>query len=118
MPTGKATDRGRRDEQALEADERVEVRVVEATVSTDFSYVLHNRGLLASIRHEAAQRVQNIFSQRKSVNENAISSAEYELIKSQAIVLLSAELLDSPRAHLDYIRRTVAGALSEDVGTR
>lgn len=50
-------------------------------------------------------------------DEDELTDSDYELIKSRAIALICADLLDSPQAHLDYVNRAVAGALSKDVGT-
>jgi hypothetical protein len=50
-------------------------------------------------------------------DQDELSAEEYEMIKSQALALLHAELLDSPEAHLNYISSAVAGALSKHVGT-
>jgi hypothetical protein len=51
------------------------------------------------------------------LSSDELTGADYELIKTEAIALICAKWLDSPQAHLDYVSRSVAGALSKRAGT-
>jgi hypothetical protein len=74
----------------------------------------------ARLRYEARELADRLIARASRISAlkqdgNAISFDDYELIKSRAMTLLGVALLDSPEAHLDYINRTIAGALSKHV---
>lgn len=134
MSTGKAADSEQEAREASRPDERATLRGVRRFAGGE-EYLPYRSTLSEMIKlfskskngrfmasegpliHSPTLPAQIAEASPESEGQE-LSADEYEMIKSQAVALLCAELLDSPEAHLDYISRAVAGALSKDVGTR
>jgi len=73
---------------------------------------------LASDGWRMIRKMAHSRSKQFESDEQELTDVELDLIKSAALRILSTKLLDAPEAHLGYINRVVAGALSNDVGAR